>query len=443
MPIIKDCISPPLEAGSSLLDAKQLPTVLISALEYVSSRLARKRLHISLIVIRKEVQVPVTPSDSSSSVTTSAAQSLFSRSSSSASSASSRSLGSSSSCSSLSSSTCSSSSSLSRTQYPSLPSSPKDSTAVPKPRIRIPSSSSPALPCSTPTAPNQYGISLLHASSLTPKAEKILRQTILKAEKKFPIGSGWLSPKPLTSSSKCAATNDLIRRSLQQNEILFSSEGLSLLSLDHVYTFKCQLHTYSRTLTPSDLTLAVDELQRLVLLQQGRRITKGYLMRAYDWLGVSLAALVDVNEGYKTAYGGCERRGGIEVVEPETRTQKQLPQLQLQTSFTKPTAVPSFSVRMSIVGSRESEASWFSEDDETPLPLSVVEVGESAKGTDLLSAVSCQFDLERVAAAVENRGPHLRGPLTPNTFEDITPVTQGEWCFLMVGNVRRGPVETC
>jgi len=112
----------------------------------------------------------------------------------------------------------------------------------------------------------------------------------------------------------------LIRRSLSQNEVVFCSEGLTLLSLDHVYTFKCYLHTYSTTLSPADLTSAVDELRRLVLAQNGRCISKGYLMRAYNWLGVSLAALVDVNEGYKTAYGGRERAGGIEVQNEERQS---------------------------------------------------------------------------------------------------------------------------
>ncbi|KAH6662861.1 hypothetical protein B0J14DRAFT_610062 [Halenospora varia] len=423
MPITKDRISSPLEAGSSLLDGKQLPVILEAALEYVSSRLARKHLHLSLIIIRKDVQVPASAT-SPSPVSPAPRFSL------------SRSLSKSSSSSSISStsSSISSSSSLSRTQHPSLPSSPKDFAAVP--RLNIPSPlSSPALPCSTPTMPNPYGISLLHATTLTPKAEKILRQTITKAEKKFAIGSGWLSPKPLTSSSRCPLTSDLIKRSLQQNEIIFSSEGLTLLSLDHVYTFKNLLHTYSRTLSVSDLTAAVDELRRLVLAQQGRKITRTYLMRAYEWLAVSLAALVDINEGYKTAY---DLTGGIEVPAPETT--RSLPSLQLQTNFSRPTPKLRFSVDSTCT--TFSETSWFSEDEDTPTALSPVSCGESARGLD--SGVSLAFDLENTL--LEDRGPHMRGPLTPNGFEDITPVTKGEWCFLMVGEgfaARTAAVETC
>jgi hypothetical protein len=211
-------------------------------------------------------------------------------------------------------------------------------------------------------------------------------------------------------------TNDLIRRSLQQNEILFSSEGLTLLSLDHVYTFKCTLHTYSRTLSPYDLTLSVDELRRLVLAQQGRRITKGYLMRAYELLGVSLSALVDVNEGYKTAYGGLKREGGIEVQNEERRSP------------------PPFNTNFAIHETTQIRLDvGFASDDER----SLVAVRESASGRE-------QSGVEEFR---EDRGPHRRGPMTPNGFEDLTPITKGEWCFLMVGDGwsrgRTVAVETC
>jgi hypothetical protein len=198
-------------------------------------------------------------------------------------------------------------------------------------------------------------------------------------------------------------TNDLIRRSLQQNEVLFSSEGLTLLSLDHVYTFKCKLHAYSCTLSPYDFTLSVDELRRLVLAQQGRRITKGYLMRAYEWLGVSLSALMDVNQGYKTAYGGLKREGGIEVQNEERRSPTPL---SLKTNFVMHEIAQ---VRLDV---------RFPSDEQSG-----------------------------VEEFREDRGPHRRGPVTPNGFEDLTPVTKGEWCFLMVGEGwsqgRTVAVETC
>jgi hypothetical protein len=241
--------------------------------------------------------------------------------------------------------------------------------------------------------------------------------------------SGWLSPYPLTNTITCPATNDLIHRSLSQNEVLFSSEGLTLLSLDHVYTFKCHLHTFSRTFSPNDLTSAVDELRRLVLAQNGRRITKGYLMRAYEWLGVNLPALVDVNEGYKTAYGGKARTSGIEVVN-EGRTSPP----PLKTNFEmKEIRKMKIKVALGCDASPTASSSGNSSEDEG---AALREVGESAKGKDTV-----------VDGIREDRGPHRRGPATPNGYEDITPVTKGEWCFLMVGDgwkeAKTAAVVTC
>ncbi|XMA19987.1 hypothetical protein WAI453_012778 [Rhynchosporium graminicola] len=437
-------ISSPLEAGPSLLDVKQLPPQLTTALDYVSSRLTRKRLHLSLIVVRKEIQIPQSPATSPQastkgaeypghSITTSPVKSFFGASAFTRTPSNKSSMSSTSdSGSSTSRSTSTASSSLSRTNWPSLPNSPADRVTSPAPSI----SARPT----TPNSPNPYGITLMHASTLTAKAEKILRHTIAKAEKKFSIGSGWLSPAPLTKSTSCPLTSHLIHRSLTQNEVIFSSEGLTLLSLDHVYTFKCHLHTYSRSLTPSDLTIAVDELRRLVLAQNGKRITKGYLMRAYEWLGVSLAALVDVNEGYKTAYGGQERFGGIDVQSEERRS----PPL-LKTNFVAGEigGLRKMKLSLSMNFASASEVSSPSQSvcestcsDDGAKTLVSVNVGESAKGTD-----------KGVEELREDRGPFRRGPMTPNGFEDVTPITKGEWCFLMVGDgwkeAKTAPVETC
>ena len=198
MPIDKERISSPLEAGPSILDAKQLPIQLTNALDYVSNRLARKRLHLSLIVVRKDVNMPDTSPPQSAtrsespphSLTTSPARSLFSTASTTFSTLTKHSSQTSFSSDCGSTTSCSSGQSLSRTRHPGLPSSPKDITALPAiSPSPSPAPSSPTLSqCPTPTSPNPYGISLMHASTLTARGEKVLRQTISKAEKKFSIG---------------------------------------------------------------------------------------------------------------------------------------------------------------------------------------------------------------------------------------------------------------
>lgn len=128
-------------------------------------------------------------------------------------------------------------------------------------------------------------------------------------------------------------------------------------------------------------------------------------MRAYDWLSISLSALVDVNEGYKVAYGGSQRFGGIEIQ---------------------------------------------NEQRHSPPPL------DTRFGVQAVKQLSTQFDARSASddeitnvmgVWSEDKGPHFRGPITPNGYDDLSPVTQGEWSFLMISDswnaTKTVAVETC
>lgn len=156
-------------------------------------------------------------------------------------------------------------------------------------------------------------------------------------------------------------------------------------------------------------------------------------MRAYEWLGVSLAALVDVNEGYKTAYGGFNRAGGIEVQDEERRSPPPLAALKTNFAMTEIRGMRFTTEREDESESEISSASTpaLSDCSSVHETETLVEVGESWRGRD--------------SGVREDRGPFTRGPVTPNGFEDITPVTKGEWCFLMIGEGwqegRKAPVH--
>jgi len=364
MTISKGRISSPLEAGKSILDSQKLPAQILDALDYVSDKLIRKHLHLTLIVVPNDTQLPASPGLSSPTPSLATA------------------------------------SSLSRAATPTVPGSPKRThSSSPLPLTPTsPFSASPGSELSS-LPPNPYNLTLLHASTLSPKAARYLHDTVTKASKKYSLGSGWLSTP---SSPSSPTSSDLIRRSLQQNDVLFSNEGLTLLSLDRVYTFKLALSTYSRllahtvTCTSSTvqrrenkareklaLTAAVDELRLLILTQNGRRISKSYLLRSYDHLSVSLTSLSAINKTYKSCFSGDHPIMGLEV-DPEFRS-----------------------------GSS--------------VPLITQGIVCEDQGVQKLDC-----------------GPHCRGPVTPNGFEDVTPVTRGEWGFLMgdrPGNF--GAVETC
>lgn len=131
-------------------------------------------------------------------------------------------------------------------------------------------------------------------------------------------------------------------------------------------------------------------------------------MRAYPWLGVSLVALADVDEGYKTAYGGPRRSGAIE----------------------------------SQSGNKQSSHSSCKE----AWPLNI-QTDFDCSATSKPGIVPDHRDI-RYPSQIEDRGPHFRGPSTPNQVDDLTPLTRGEWSFLLVdsGWARKTAtttIETC
>jgi hypothetical protein len=104
-----------------------------------------------------------------------------------------------------------------------------------------------------------------------------------------------------------------VLKSTAQNEALFASDRLALLSLDHLYTFRTALQAYARTKTTCRLEDAVDELRRLFLANCRRALRKSALLAAYRWLDpINDDALADVCRMYERAYGGIERESGVE-----------------------------------------------------------------------------------------------------------------------------------
>ncbi|KFY60305.1 hypothetical protein V496_05382 [Pseudogymnoascus sp. VKM F-4515 (FW-2607)] len=315
MAIQKSRISGPVGVAPApkVVKANPLPSQHTEAFEYISSRLIRKHINLSLILVREDTPLPAAPSpplepESPTSPTTS----FFSRLSPTLSVSSVSSISSTSSTSSTTPSWP-----LPPTMLPSPPSprSPRSPRSLFSPRIfSLPSSplsprspthsmrSMPATPTTLtpltiPTTPQPL-ITLLHAIPPTPKAAATLTKILDKASLRFPFRFAVPAAQPT-----------LTHRSLQQHQILFSSEGLTLLSLDRIYTLKHALATYSRLLSTgasapaiaTALARSISELRALVFTQAGRPIANTYLQRSYDHLRVSPFALRAVNSA-----GGAE-----------------------------------------------------------------------------------------------------------------------------------------
>ncbi|GKT43977.1 uncharacterized protein ColSpa_04158 [Colletotrichum spaethianum] len=469
---LKSRISSPLEAGTSILDVQNLPPHLHEALEYASKRLARKSIHVTLVVARREYQLPtLLPSSSPSSVlsspTMSPPGSASSNSSFSASRFNFKKLVRSNTGSSVSSKcSVSSAGSVASSSGPeTLVFTPSFLMDTNGPRLRwplspgIPLSPPPMTPstaCSTitdasgPMLPNPFGIRLIHADLLTDKQERTLRQTIERAEKKFRIGTEWLPP--VVDGSACGLTSNLIRRSIVQNEVLFASEGLTLVSLDRLYTFKAALSSYSRTDAPLRLEDAVDELRRLVLSRAGRKVLKSDLLRSYDWLSITDVALNDVDKMYRRAYGGPDRIGAIEGVGSAAQVERTVRELERELDDTMAAAMDTIRIAKppSPKGPVLKLQTNFDTKPQSP-PREVKGEEEVSEEEDLTARPERQPPVSVWSpvsiAEVLHDDRQQAGPMTPNGYDDISPITRGEWGFLMgpsgVGSGRTAPVMTC
>lgn len=338
---LKSRISTPLEAGPSILDAHRLPTFLMPALEYTSQRLADRGLHVTLVVARRDYQLPdavekldqaasaalpsnilptppcspnsphtlrYTPSFTSirSLVRSGSQHSTRSKASSLSSRPSIASLfdgGITSSRLPWSHAPAHASCTPKTPQTPKTPATPRSFLTATSPTTYSPAGG-PAVP--------QGALRLIYTTPLAPRAHKLVTSTLARAARKYNLST------PLTAHEASAYNlpRVVLHGSILQNEVLHSSDGLTLLSLDHLYTFKAALgHLAAGRSEPDShfrLEDAVDELRRYVLSVAGgrRRLLKSVLVTAYDWLGpVCDAALGEVTTMYARAYGSASETG--------------------------------------------------------------------------------------------------------------------------------------
>ncbi|KAG6026403.1 hypothetical protein E4U19_002661 [Claviceps sp. Clav32 group G5] len=366
---LKDRISSPLEAGPSLLNDHHLSPSLTPALEHASSRLAKKSLHLTLVMVRRDYQLPTTAASSPllclASTSTSPSPSTSSSSSSVITSSLSRrsfalrpvtalkQL--------VRTGSCrhgpGTASNHARSNDMSRGSRLKranSSTEAPGPQVRRPISSiaplsPPPVTLYTPSSmatmttattatttdhpgpmtSHAPGFLLFHAPDLSPCDQKAQRAIFTRTARKFnlPLLTPAVSPLAYGLSSQ------LFTNSVIQHQVLFSSDGLTILALDRLYSLKAALASYARIKTPLRLEDAVDELRRYVLAGNGAPVTKSHLFCAYDWLNVGPGAVADLDSMYKRAYGGPDQVGAIAGIEPIARPPAPLPPLRANDEF--------------------------------------------------------------------------------------------------------------
>ena len=226
-------------------------------------------------------------------------------------------------------------------------------------------------------------------ASLDNQLWKTLYRIVEKGARKFSMGRSWTDA--LSRSQRERQVNEyLIQQSIMQNEVIFSSEGLTLLNMDRIYTFKRRLCILSHrdSIPDSYIDSCVELLHRTILDFQGRPFSKAFFHRVYEQLDVGDELLARVANAYKAKYD----QEGI-VLPP------------------RPALPPR--PKAGHVGARRS-----------PIHTTTARSRRLAQG--------------------QNRGrspgpppptrynmPTKRGPKTPLSASDVTPITKNEWNMLV------------
>ncbi|CAP91443.1 Pc13g03740 [Penicillium rubens Wisconsin 54-1255] len=234
--------------------------------------------------------------------------------------------------------------------------------------------------------------------TIEPQAWRVLERAIAKASKKFSLGPGWTDAISRSQYER-QANDHLVKQSILQNEVIFSQEGLTLLNMDRIYTFKrrmCILSTrpFSRN-NEQSMSSCIRLLHRIVADFSGRPFSKAFFHRIYEQLDVPDEQLTAVAVAYKNVHN----QDAI-ILPPK-----------VERVLLKPKADP-IPIRVKAERHREVKRS----------PIQTV------RG--------------RRHPPPSMRGHNKRGPKTPLSASDVTPITRNEWNILVSQDIRVQPKVT-
>jgi hypothetical protein len=233
-------------------------------------------------------------------------------------------------------------------------------------------------------------------------AWKTFYKIVEKGSKKFSLGQSWTDS--LNHHLRKRLSNEyMVQQSIRQNEILFSQEGLTLLNVDRIYTFKrrlCVLSTVPKDSSKTDhgpieekyIASCVHLLHKTIENFQGRPFSLAFFHRVYEHLNVSDEILIQVAEGYKARYG----QDGIVI------------------PSAAPAKVPPF------------KAAWRATAPKEHARKSPVLRGNRLRRSDMSSRYGVP-----PRAPSRTGTPPRRGPKTPVSASDVTPITRTEWNILI------------
>ncbi|KAF3392510.1 hypothetical protein F1880_008694 [Penicillium rolfsii] len=256
-------------------------------------------------------------------------------------------------------------------------------------------------------------------------SRRVLERAIAKGAKKFCLGPSWT--EALSRSQHERHANEyLVQQSILQNEVIFSQEGLTLLNMDRIYIFKRRMCILSsRPFSRSDqqsMTSCVQLLHRIIKDFQGRPFSKAFFHRVYEQLDVKDDLLAAVATAYKNTHNQEA------IILPAT----------VKTENPRKTPVHTAPIR-TVRARREPVAKH------TPSKPST-DKGLPASPSPAKAAVSKTNPSPVKASPLKSSTmkPHSsrRGPKTPLSASDVTPITRNEWNILVAQDIRVQPTVT-
>lgn len=306
-----------------------------------------------------------------------------------------------------------------------------------------------------------YGQGIMPAWPIPRSTQVLLAKIVRKVCLKFHFGSSWMTALGSTSgkrSSKDFFDVDrldpyLLHRSLVQHEVIFGGDGLTLLSVDHIYTFKHFLSVLSSiNSVPLSrvvcLASCIELLHRINTLYTGRKPLRGYFLRVYNDIEINEASLDEVCKEYDLKYGNLETLDSTEQTDrgPDAITHTAAPDTKCPTVSVRHDMDPATS-RIPItfelpkfvadIDSR-TNSPWGSNpsnfDDRFPIVTYPHIKGVSPVPESPSSAPSMSYPSRRKGALCTRCSGNVASGASSNSTKDTTTILGSEWeSFRMIG----------
>ncbi|KAJ5502935.1 hypothetical protein N7463_005809 [Penicillium fimorum] len=313
---------------------------------------------------------------------------------------------------------------------------------------------------------------ILPIHPIEPQAWRVLERAIAKGSRKFSLGPGWTDAISRSQYER-QANDHLVKQSILQNEVIFSQEGLTLLNMDRIYTLKrrmCILSTrpFSRN-DEQSMSSCVRLLHRIVEDFSGRPFSKAFFHRVYEQLDVPDEQLTAVAHAYKNVHSQDAIILPVQVKPPASAPVPVPVPAKVDVIVPAKAIVPTKNIvpEKAIVPAKiPVRTQTIVPVKATPIVLSKVHPVQAKpqpkaeqiilkpKADPIPIRVKAERPREVKRSPIQTvrgrrqpppskmRGHNKRGPKTPLSASDVTPITRNEWNILVSQDIRVQPRVT-